>query len=247
MQLRALMRFALALALTSLIPIPSASAQQPSLDTTARAQMAAITLTIAELPNGYQLQSESFVSADQTPFEGIDTDTLIDSGFLGMYVSTYQVPGETGSISSYVSLWPDAGSAQAGFELIEDETITDAGAAMQDGPLEAGDGAAELTSGVVETDGNTLQVTDATFTVDRFIVGVAVESLPDNAPDDEAMGTLVSSLESRATSVVGGEAPEGTDLSLPGATLDLRSLGTEIQAGFELIEDETITDPGAAM
>lgn len=232
MQLRALMRFALVLVLASMIPSQVATAQQEPLNSTARAELAAITLTSAELPQGYQLASESFIGANQAPFAGIDPGTLESAGFRGMYVSSYEVPGEAGGITSYASLWVDAGSAQAGFELIEDESVTEPGDTMQDEPLEAGDGPAELTTGVVETGGATLHVTDGTFTVDRFVVGVSVETLPDNAPDDDAMASLIESLESRAERVAGGEAPDGIDLAMPGATLDLRPLGAELQAGF---------------
>jgi hypothetical protein len=232
MQLRALMRFALAMVLTSIISMQPASAQLAPLDAQERAELAAIPLTVSELPSGYQLHSESFISPDQSPFEGISTETLTDAGFRGMYVSTYKIPGDAGSIRTYASLWADAGSAQAGFELVEDESVTDPGAAMQDEPLEAGDGPAELTTGFIEAEGGTLQVIDATFTVDRFIAGVAIESLPDNAPDSDAIGSLVSSLEERANTVINGESPAGSDLSLPSSILDLRPIGEEIQAGF---------------
>lgn len=232
MQLRALMRLALAMVLTSIISMQPASAQLAPLDAQERAELAAIPLTVSELPSGYQLHSESFISPDQSPFEGISTETLTDAGFRGMYVSTYKIPGDAGSIRTYASLWADAGSAQAGFELVEDESVTDPGAAMQDEPLEAGDGPAELTTGFIEAEGGTLQVIDATFTVDRFIAGVAIESLPDNAPDSDAIGSLVSSLEERANTVINGESPAGSDLSLPSSILDLRPIGEEIQAGF---------------
>lgn len=232
MQLRALKRVVLVLVLASLIPFHTASAQQDPLDARARAELAAIPLTAEELPNGYERYSEWFVPADQVPYAGIDSETLVSSGFLGAYVSTYVIPGEEGSISSYASLWVDADSAKTGFDLTEDETVTSPGAAMQDEPLEAGDGPAELTTGVVDTEGSTLQLTDGTFTMDRFVVGISVETLPDSAPDDEAMQSLIDNLEDRASAVASGEAPQGIDLSLPSTILDLRPLGAELQAGF---------------
>src|SRR5690606_22493023 len=98
-----------------------------------------------------------------------------------------------------------------GFALLEDETVTNPGADLTDTDLDAGSGSAELTTGTRDVDGTVRAVVDATFVIDRFVVGVSAETAQDEPMDASAMQALVETLESRANAVVEGRSPDGTD------------------------------------
>ncbi|HEV2127609.1 MAG TPA: hypothetical protein VGR22_03210 [Thermomicrobiales bacterium] len=181
-----------------------------------RAALAAIALTAAEMPSGYELVGEAFVGPDGGPIAGEVPAVLTDAGFLGAYMSVYENADGTVTITSYASAWTDADAAETAFALLETE---DAG--ETDESLDAGDGPAELT--VV---GETM---DATFVVDRFVVGVAATGSDIDRDDVMALVTL---LESRANAVADGQFPAGTDAALPASVLDTSALGTQVRAGY---------------
>jgi hypothetical protein len=232
MQLRGPWRLILVAILASLtmLPLPQASAQTTGLDTQTRAQLAAIPLTSGELPQGYRLVTEGFTPDGQAAFTNIDQASL--AGYVGLYSSVYENPEAPGGIMSYVSVWTDAAAAEAGFAIVEDETVTSPGVALIDAELDAGTGSAELTAGTVEENGTALNVTDATFVVERFIVGVTVRTADDSPIDASGITAMVDALEGRANAVLSGQAPSGADLGLPGTVIDVRPLGVEQQAGF---------------
>jgi hypothetical protein len=226
------MRLALVVMASGLFMAPATSAQSDALDQAARAQLAAIPLTTSDLPEGYRLFGEAFLTAESASIPGVDATALTGAGFQGMYVSSYELQGGGGSIESYVSIWSDPAAAAAGFELLEDDPTTDPDATLTDEELDAGDGPAELSTGTREGDSGQLSVSDATFVVDRFVVGVAVETTPDHAVGGDVLDALVAAQESRATAVANGDAVAGADLALPAKVLDTRPLGVEIRAGF---------------
>jgi hypothetical protein len=209
-----------------------AVAQQLPLSQADRAAMAAITLTASDLPDGYQFAGEGFVSAENTGVTGVDPATLTGAGFKGMYLSNYLRNGATDGMASYVSAWPDAASAEKGFALLEDESVTDPNGNTKDAPLDVGAGSAELTTGTTDVQGTTVALLDATFVVDRYVVGVVVQAPQDAAMDAAGVTDLAKRLEARAQAVAQGQSPDGTDLALPPTVLDLRPLGAEKQAGF---------------
>lgn len=236
-------RFALTvmIAWLALASLASAGAQEQALDQQQRAALAAIPLITSGLPDGYRFAGEGFLPAEQAGNPGVDPAALTDAGFAGMYVSVYQNASTGGSITSYASAWTDAAAAEQGFALLEDEAVSSPDASTSDAELDAGTGSAELTTGTVDVEGTTRAISDATFVVDRYVVGITVESSQDGAMDAAGMQTLVETLEARANAVVQGESPEGTDLALPPAVLDVRPLGGELQAGFlSASETETI-------
>ena len=213
--------------------LPHASAQSTEPDAQTRAQLAAIPLTTSDLPDGYILVGESFVSAEEGVIAGVGEQALEDAGFQGMYISVYGTPGEPGNITSYASVWSDGDAAERGFALLEDEAAINPDAGLTDEEIEAGTGTAELTSGSVEQDGTAFDIRDATFVVDRFVTGVSVTTSGDESLlDGDGLASLVETLEARATAVANGEGPGGIDLSLPGMVLDVQPLGTQIQTGF---------------
>jgi hypothetical protein len=149
-----------------------------------------------------------------------------------MYLSIYHNAESGALISSYVSAWTDATAAEAGFALLEDQSVTNPGADTTDAELDAGTGSAELTTGTVDVDGTTRAIADATFIVDRYVVGVSAETAQDAPMDAAGMQAMVETLEGRTSAVVQGQSPEGTELALPATVLDIRPLGGEIQVGF---------------
>lgn len=234
MLLRSLLRVTMVLMLagTWMVSVTDVGSQTSGLDGQTRANLAAIPLTTDDLPDGYGLVGEAFLSAEQVASGDLDAGQISDAGFAGMYASVYQIPGEEGAITSYVSIWDDADSAATGFELLEDEAVTDPNGTSSDEELDAGDGPAELTTDTEETDGGTLISTDATFVVDRYVVGVVVATAGGGEIGADSIAALIEAAEARASTVTGGGAPGGIDLSLAMSTLEIGSLGTEVQAGF---------------
>lgn len=212
--------------------VAHAGAQGPALTQQQRATLAAIPLVTDDLPDGYRFVGEGFLNADSVAVPNIAPDALVGSGFETMYVSVYDNADAGGTITSYVSAWTDAGAAEAGFALLEDESRTAPGAGLTDAELDAGSGSAELTIGTVDANGISRAIADATFVVDRYVVGVNVETPADAAMDEAGVRALAATLEGRADAALAGQSPAGTNLSLPQVVLDIRPLGTEVQAGY---------------
>lgn len=212
-----------------------ASLQANGVDVTLRAQMAAITLDESALPDGYTFDGETFLTADQSASGDIDAAALTGAGFVGQYVSVYSDGAATGRIRTYVTAWNDAAAAEAGFAVIEDEGRTFPGAELADAEASVGEAPGEVTTGSYPDpadEATSVATVDVTFRIDRFLVGVAVESASGTAPDPATADTLAAELEGRATAAIGNQNPERTDLTLVPKVLPLGGLGTQLQAGF---------------
>lgn len=204
-------------------------------DIALRSQMASITLDSATLPGGYIFTGETFLGADQVASSGLSAEELTQGGFVAQYVSAYRNPDNGFVIRSYVSAWTDAGAAESGFGLIEDEARVNPDGTFEDSAAPVGEAPGETTTGTYPDPldgGVTVSSVDVTFRVDRFLVGVSLETRDGTAPDTETMNILAGSLESRVTSAIANESPEGTDLQLALQALPLAQLGQELQAGF---------------
>jgi len=239
MPIRKPLRLALFCVLASLLSLPSAhavaQAEPVQLDPLTRAQFASVPLTAEELPDRYVLLGETFVGADQFApggDSGITGQTLVDAGFIAVYSSVYGHQSGDGQITTYVSLWDSFDEATAGFELLEDESVTAPGSDFTNSELDVGEGLAELTTGTVNVDGAKQQCADATFVVETLVVGVTSQGSADAVLDSEGMTTLAQALEARASAVTGGEIPEGADFGLATSTLNISTLGTDLQTGF---------------
>lgn len=210
-------------------------AQDAAADINLRAQMASMTLDESALPDGYVFEGETFVTADQVASGDLDAQALTDAGFVSQYLSVYRSDPEGVRIRTYASAWTDAAAAEAGFAVIEDEARTNPDAELSDEEASVGEEPRETTTGSYadpSDDSVTINTADVTFRVDRFIVGVAVETTSGEAADTELAGALAAEVEGRATGAVGNENPDGTDLALVPQVLPLHGLGTELQAGF---------------
>lgn len=200
-----------------------------------RAQMAAITLDRASLPGDYRFQGETFLNAEQAAGEAIDPAALTDAGFEAQYLSVYLNPDTGLEITTYVSAWTDADAAEAGFALVEDEGVIHADGTLSDADLALGESPAELTTGNYpnpDGSGSTVGVADATFRVDRFLVGVSLTTADGSDADSGLVESLAGTVEARATAVIAGESPDGTNLALVEDVTPLFGVGTELQVGF---------------
>ena len=204
-------------------------------DSALRAQMAAITLDSSALPGGYLFVGEAFLSAEQAVTGDVAADDLGGAGFVTQYVSTYRNSDTGYEISSYVSAWTDAAAAESGFAIIEDEATSHPGATLADTESPVGETPGETTTGSYpDSEDETISVNtnDVTFRVDRFLVGVSLNTFDGTVADAATVGTLAGTLEGRATAAIGGDNPDGTDLALVPQALPLFDLGTDLQSGF---------------
>jgi len=216
---------------------PSASPTPlPTVEVTSQARMAAITLDSTGLPGEYVLQGEDFIGADAVATGDVTAANLTDAGFVTQYVSTYVNPDTEARITSYVSDWGSADGAKAGFDIIEDESKTHPDGSLTDADAGVGEAPGETTSGTYSTGGDAPQdvaVSDITFRVDRYLVGVSLETVDGTAPDEAMVKTMAATLEGRATAAVGGNNPDGANRQLASRTMSLDGVGgTPLQAGF---------------
>lgn len=206
---------------------------QDAPDVALRAQLASIALDATTLPDGYTLEGEAFLTADQVATGSLEASALTDAGFVVQYVSIYKNPSTSGQIRSYASAWSDADAATAGFGVIEDETVTSPDSELTDAETSVGEEPRETTSGSYpnpDLANATVNTVDVTFRADRFLVGVAVETTDNSEVDVATADALAAEAEGRATAVVGGDSAEGTNVALVPQVLPVP--GTELQAGF---------------
>lgn len=214
---------------------PAAGAQDGAADVDLRARLSAITLDESALPDGMEFDGETFLTAEQTVSGDLDAAALTDAGFVTQYLSVYRNSSDDLRIRTYTSAWTDAAAAEAGFAIIEDEAQTNPDADLSDGDAAVGEEPRETTTGTFADpadDAVTVSSVDVTFRVDRYLVGVAVETTTGEDADGELASALAAELEGRATGAAGDQNPEGTDLALVPQVLPLQSVGTELQAGF---------------
>jgi hypothetical protein len=207
---------------------PEAAAPDP------RAQLAAVTPGVEDLPTGFAFVGETFLSADQVSGPGLDAAALQDSGFVTQYVSVYENTDSKERIRSYASLWADDASAGSGFAVLEDEAATNPDATLEDGGTEVGEEPRETSTGTyLAADGATIGTADVTFRRGPMVVGVAHEKLDGSAADTAIATDIATRVDERAQAVLNGESPAHTDLALPAQVLSFAGNGNAtLQAGF---------------
>lgn len=193
------------------------AAQVPESDDL-EAQAAAMTLSSADLPTGYNLSGETFLPVP---------DASIVPGVSAHYVSEYTNVDTGQVIRSYVYLFQDDAQATSGIEVLEGnepETLTDE-------VIEMGSGNAELTTGTYETaDGQTVGTADATFVRGNAVVGVAVDNPDGTVPDGKLATDLATRADTLVQQVQGGEST--TNLDLPKLIVPITDNATVLQAGY---------------
>ncbi|MEJ7839805.1 MAG: hypothetical protein WKF81_13415, partial [Thermomicrobiales bacterium] len=193
------------------------------------------TLDSSSLPDGYSFAGETFLSADQLAAGDVTADELATAGFVGYYISEYGNATDGTTIRSYVSAWTSAAEVQAGFDLLEDEARVSPEGTFTDGITDVGSDPRELTTGTyadAADEATTIGSADVTFAVDRFLVGVAIETGDGSEANVETATTLAADLQTRAEGVVGGTAPAATDLALPVSVIDISAFGMTLQSGY---------------
>lgn len=213
-----------------------ASAQStPAPDTSdPRFQLAAVTPGPEDLPTGYVFVGETFLNTQQVAAAGFDAGALDSAGFLGQYVSVYENPDADQRIRAYASLWSDDAAAGNGFQILEDEAVSNPDDALEDSGTDVGEEPRETTTGTYAADdGTTIGSVDVTFRRGTMVIGVAHETLDGSAADPTIAADLASRMDQRAQAVVAGDPLPHIDMTLPGKTVSLES-GTNglVQAGF---------------
>lgn len=199
-----------------------------------RYQLAAVTPGAEDLPTGYEFVGETFLDIDQVSAGGFDREALDSTGFVSQYVSVYENPDSNQRIRAYASLWTDEAAAEAGFTILEDETITNPNDPLEDASTDAGEEPREVTTGTyTATDGVAVGTADVTFRRGPMVIGVAHETF-DASEADEAIATeLALRMDERAQAVLAGDTLPHVDMDLPGMVLSFEGDGNGLaQAGF---------------
>jgi hypothetical protein len=210
-----------------------AASLQETPDVSLRAELAASTLAVNDLPVGFVFAGETFLTSSQVAGETLDAATLDGAGFQTQYISVYENSAEKLRIRSYVSAWTDEAAAEAGFAIVEDEATVNPDAALSDADASAGEAPRETTTGTyTDATGATISTVDITFRRGNFVAGVAVEKLDGSEVDATIAGQLATRLDERVQAVKQGDSPALTDLALPGKVVSLSSVGQDVQVGF---------------
>lgn len=204
------------------------AAQAPA-DEATQAEATAYTLDSADLPTGYTLTGETFLTAP-------DATTL--PGLQAVYVSVYTNLDSGEVIRSYVYLFDTADNAKAGIQVVggnQEETI-------ERTAVELGDDEAVLLNGTyTKADGSIGGTADVAFVRGNAVIGVAVDGAGEAVPDPQLAQDLAARADERAQAVQSGEAP--VNLELPKKVVPFAENGMVIQAGYlNATESELIYD-----
>jgi hypothetical protein len=196
--------------------------------------LAAMALDSDVMPEGYTLSNEYYVDLEALGNDLVARGTLDDIeefealNITAYYESYYATTDLSQNIRSYIIAYEDEDDVQAGFDVLEDESVTipPGGGEWDDeeAPDDIGEQPAEITTAVFEVPTNqqegvdeTLEIVnvDFTFRVDRFHVGVAIEHSDGTDPDLDLVEELGAELEERVLDVLDEEEIENIDLELP--------------------------------
>ena len=188
--------------------------------------LAAMTLDLNSMPDGWYLSGESYVSLDQLSdglVGAVTREELAATGMTGFYESVY-TDGVASQVRTYIIAYDSADGVQKGFDILENEELLVPNGAMQDLPCLDGVGEqpCEITDGTTtEPDGTSQATYDISFRIDRYEVGAASETFDGSEPDKDLVQSLARDLADRVNLVLAGGTPDAVDPSLPGQTLTL--------------------------
>lgn len=222
-----------AMVLSFAVPV-SAQSTPADVEAEPRVQLAAVTPGSSDLPTGYTFVGETFLDADQASGPGIDAAAIQEAGFATQYVSVYENVDSGERIRAYASWWGDEAAATSGFEILENEGATNPNDMMEDSAAEVGEEPRETTTGsYLAADGSTVGMVDVTFRRGPMVIGVAHEKMDGSAADPAIAADLAARMDERAQTVLSGESPQHTDLSLPGNVISFAAEGNAVlQVGF---------------
>lgn len=188
--------------------------------------LAAMTLDSSAMPEGFALADEHFVDLDRMTEDFVGMGAVASVAdfkalhLTGNYESFYATEDFSRVIRTYVLEYETAADVQAGFDVFEDEsrTVPEEVGTWEDEPglVGVGEAPSEITittsSGEAAPPGTNV---DGTFRVDRFQVGIALDTPEGTDPDRALLERLARELEERVTAVLAGEEIEGIDTTLP--------------------------------
>jgi hypothetical protein len=209
-----------------------------------RTDLAAITLSSDQMPEGYVLNGEVYTGGEEvkTALAGLDIDlsALDDVDFRWFYQSQYGTPDGQSRMRIYVEEFGSEDDAVAGFEFLEDETLfVQDGVNSIDHPgLGLGEEPSEVTVTTADDSASTPPgvTMDTTFRVGHLLVGVSIFVAAPDSPDEAILEELAAALEERAIAVVNGDDVEGIDSSLSGRILTFEG-ALPVQEGYVTLFD----------
>jgi hypothetical protein len=210
--------------------------------------LAAMALTVDDLPPGYRLDVGRYISAELVPMTlGFTPDEVAATGIIRTHEAFFYLPGTQEGIRLYINHYPTVEAAEAGFALFEDETIDPDDPFPPLASLDlpgpgVGEPPSEITATTwLEGPNQFHQDIDATIRVGTIGAGVGVfgsfegtgEETPPPDPERLRLATeLAGVLHDRITAVLAGESPAGTDLTLPALLLPIEGTWSGLIEGY---------------
>jgi hypothetical protein len=197
--------------------------------TTARIDLAAIALDDADVGASYGLSFETYIPADQLSallFNGaISASQVKSTGIRWYYESQYVTADGVTTLTCYVEEYPNVAGVTKGFNIFENEDLKSPPTATSTdakGLPGVGSTPSEVTTTKVKASGSTPAGTtlDATFRVDRLLMGVSIATTATTPPKEQDLTDLAKRLQERAQAVLDGKELPEIDSALPARLLD---------------------------
>jgi hypothetical protein len=189
--------------------------------------LSAMTLDSATIPGEFTLLYEFYTSPEELAdnLSGqVDREVLLATGVESYYTSYYVDDDGVTIIRTYIIAFATIPGVRAGFNLLEDEENLVPNGSLVDEPVPEGLGEppGEITSGTIENgDGTQTFTYDISFRINRFEVGIAMESQEDGEVDAALADELAVDLADRVNAVLTGQAIDGVDAAQVGQVLEL--------------------------
>lgn len=239
-----------ALLLASILAVTSAigALAQSASSTLGQSQpdLAAMVLPASSWPDGATLLSEGFESITDLSGNsmGVLTEQAIrDTNLASFYSSYYRAGDGVTNFRTYAEFYPTVADAEAGFALLEDETIFAEAMEFSDQPLD-GIGAApsEISTGSYTPGGSEkIFSIDITFRVDTLLVGIGIDTSDPAGPDQAMALDFARALEARVMNVLAGNTPEDVLAGFSQSTLALTGAATTQLEGYVASPDSINT------
>ena len=208
---------------------------------------AAMTLDSSVIPDDYTLFYEIYFTPEEIADRRagqIDREQLLSTGLEASYESFYR-DSDDNEIRTYIYRFKTIQGVRAGFNLLEDEDTLVPNGGLKDLPALEGVGEppGEITTGTIENgDGTQTNEYDISYRIDRYEIGIAMNTQGDTEPDTKLADKLAADLADRVKAVLAGESVANVDGALPGYVLQLE--GQVAIEGFESgVETFQLNDP----
>jgi hypothetical protein len=199
--------------------------------------LSAMTLDSATIPEEFTLLFEIYTSPEELAdnLSGqVDREQLLATGLESYYTSYYVDDDSATTLRTYIISFQTIPGVRAGFNLLEDEeNLVPNGSLIDEAvPEGLGEPPGEITSGTIENgDGTQTFTYDVSFRINRFEVGIALESNDEDEIDSDLVDELAVDLANRVTAVLTAEPIAGIEPVLAEQVLELE--GEISLEGFE--------------